>query len=159
MKQSKTFLGVLLIGFGLFFVLQQYAIPFLSRFDTWPTILIVLGAAFLAQGYLNKQHESILPGGILLGLGLHFHALDQSGGWIDHWGMYTLIVGFSFLLRAHKTNQGIMAGLILIIISLIGISSITLPRWFGWIDYLFSQIEQFWPFLLIGIGAFLLFKK
>lgn len=72
MKQSKTFIGVLLIGFGLFFVLQQYSIPILSRFDTWPTILIILGMAFLAQGYLNKQPESILPGGILTGLRLHF---------------------------------------------------------------------------------------
>ena len=74
MKQSKTFIGVLLIGFGLFFVLQQYSIPILSRFDTWPTILIILGMAFLAQGYLNKQPESILPGGILTGLGIHFQS-------------------------------------------------------------------------------------
>lgn len=66
MKQSKTFIGVLLIGFGLFFVLQQYSIPILSRFDTWPTILIILGMAFLAQGYLNKQPESILPEVFLL---------------------------------------------------------------------------------------------
>ena len=159
MKQSKTFIGVLLIGFGLFFVLQQYSIPILSRFDTWPTILIILGMAFLAQGYLNKQPESILPGGILTGLVIHFHALHHWHNWIDHWGMYTLIVGFSFLLRAHKTNQGVMIGLILVIISLIGISSITLPKWFGWVDYLFMQIEQFWPFLLIGLGAFFLFKK
>lgn len=80
---------------------------FFSRFDTWPTILIILGMAFLAQGYLNKQPESILPGGILTGLGIHFHALHHWHNWIDHWGMYTLIVGFSFFTpRTQNKSRG-----------------------------------------------------
>ena len=96
MKQSKTFIGVLLIGFGLFFVLQQYSIPILSRFDTWPTILIILGMAFLAQGYLNKQPESILPGGILTGLGIHFHALH-------HW--HNVYVDWWFFILTPRTQN------------------------------------------------------
>ncbi len=41
----------------------------------------------------------------LLGLGIHFHALTHSVQWIDHWGMYTLIIGFAFLLRSQKQTK------------------------------------------------------
>ncbi|MFD2637550.1 LiaI-LiaF-like domain-containing protein [Piscibacillus salipiscarius] len=159
MNQQKSFLGIILIGIGIYFLLQQYSIPFLSRFDTWPTILIILGIAFLFNGYTQKQHDSIFPGVVLLGLGIHFHALTHSVQWIDHWGMYTLIIGFAFLLRSQKTNQGMVIGLIFIIISFMAITSIAMPDWFSWFDFVFVQLEKFWPILLILIGSILLFKK
>ncbi|TFB24949.1 hypothetical protein E3U55_00730 [Filobacillus milosensis] len=159
MKQQKSFLGIILIGIGIYFILQQYSIPFLSRFDTWPTILIILGIAFLFNGYGNKQHDNIFPGVILFGLGIHFHALVHTSNWLDHWGMYTLIIGFAFLLRAQKTNQGLIIGLIFLIISFIAITTIAMPSWFHWFDYVFYHLERFWPAILIVIGGFLIFKK
>ncbi|MGM8214261.1 LiaI-LiaF-like domain-containing protein [Bacillaceae bacterium W0354] len=159
MKKQKSFLAILLIGIGVFFLLQQYSIPYLSQFGTWPTILIILGIAFLFNGYGNKNHDSLFPGVILLGLGIHFHALEHADKWIDHWGMYTLIVGFAFLIKAHKANQGIVPGIILIIISFIALTSIAMPSWFSWFDYVFNTLEQFWPFILIVVGCILLFKK
>ncbi|PKR79137.1 hypothetical protein CEY16_05130 [Halalkalibacillus sediminis] len=159
MKQQKTFVAILLIGLGLYFLLQQFSIPFLSQFDTWPSILIILGIAFLVNGYANKQHDSVFPGVILLGLGLHFHMLSHADRWIDHWGMYTLIVGLAFLVKAHKTNSGIFPGIILLIISFFAISSVAMPSWFKWFDVIFNTLEQFWPAILIIIGTVLLFKK
>ncbi|GEL77438.1 LiaI-LiaF-like domain-containing protein [Tenuibacillus multivorans] len=159
MKQQKSFLGIILIGIGIYFLLQQYSIPFLSRFDTWPTILIILGIAFLFNGYGNNQHDHIFPGVILLGLGIHFHALEHSTKWIDHWGMYTLVIGFAFLLKSQKTKQGLLVGIIFLIISFIAITTIAMPGWFYWFDYAFYHLERFWPALLIIIGAVLIFKK
>ncbi|GAA0456729.1 LiaI-LiaF-like domain-containing protein [Alkalibacillus silvisoli] len=159
MRQNKSFVAIILIGFGFYFLMQQYTIPVLSQFNTWPTILVILGVAFLFSAYGNRQYDNILPGIILFGLGIHFHAINHSANWIDHWGMYTLIIGVAFILRAQKTNQGTIIGIILIIISFVALSSFAMPSWFGWLDFLFNSIEQFWPLLLIIIGLTLLFKK
>lgn len=159
MKNNKKFVGVLLIGIGLYFILQQYNIPFLSQFGTWPTILIVIGIALLFNGYFNRSNDSLFPGVILLGLGFHFHALHHIDRWIDHWGMYTLIVGLAFLIKAQKGKQGILPGILLILISFVALTSIAMPGWFYWFDYLFSFIERFWPFILIITGSYLMIKK
>ncbi|WP_188206303.1 LiaI-LiaF-like domain-containing protein [Alkalibacillus aidingensis] len=159
MKQQKTFLAVFLIGIGFYFFIQQFHIPFISRFNTWPSILVIIGAAFLISGYANKQRDNIFPGAVLTGLGVHFHALEHTQNWIDHWGMYTLIIGLAFLIKAHKTNNGIIPGLILLVISFLAISSIAMPSWFNWFDMLFDTLEQFWPALLMLFGFILLFKK
>ncbi|WP_279401613.1 hypothetical protein [Piscibacillus salipiscarius] len=50
--------------------------PFLSRFDTWPTILIILGIAFLFNGYTQKQHDSIFPGVVFTRVRYSFSCTD-----------------------------------------------------------------------------------
>ncbi|MET3682561.1 hypothetical protein ABID56_000642 [Alkalibacillus flavidus] len=159
MKQSQSFLAITLIGFGIFFLIQQYDIPILSQFGSWPSILVILGIAFLFSAYGNRQHDNILPGFILFGLGIHFHMLHSTVNWIDHWGMYTLIIGIAFILRAQKTRQGTIIGIIFIIISFLALSAFAMPAWLGWLDLAFQIIEQFWPILLIIFGIVLLFKK
>ncbi|MDQ0351175.1 signal transduction histidine kinase [Alkalibacillus filiformis] len=159
MKQPKSFLAIILIGFGIYFLIQQYHIPFISQFNTWPSILVIIGTAFIFNAYGNRQYDNIVPGVILFGLGIHFHALYYSANWIDHWGMYTLIIGIAFILRAQKTSQGTVIGIVLIILSFIALTSFAMPSWFGWFDYMFNMIEQFWPILLIIFGFILLFKK
>nr|WP_208379584.1 DUF5668 domain-containing protein [Alkalibacillus almallahensis] len=158
-KQSQSFLAITLIGFGLYFLIQQYDIPILSQFGNWPSILVILGVAFLFSAYGNNQHDNILPGIILFGLGVHFHLLQHQVNWIDHWGMYTLIIGIAFILRAQKKRQGTIIGIIFIVISFLALSAFAMPTWLGWLDVVFNMIEQFWPILLIIIGFVMLFKK
>ncbi len=92
-------------GFGAYFYLQQAHIILFSEFFTWPTLLMIVGIAFLAQGYVGKDHEAILPGTILVGFGLHFHLVNRMPVWPDHMGVFVLILAW-LLLRYQKTGTG-----------------------------------------------------
>ena len=54
MKNQRIFPGIILIGFGAYFFLQQTGITIFQQFSTWPTLLIIVGIAFLGQGYSGK---------------------------------------------------------------------------------------------------------
>ncbi|WP_279401604.1 hypothetical protein [Piscibacillus salipiscarius] len=48
-----------------------------------------------------------------------------------------------FFITFSKTNQGMVIGLIFIIISFMAITSIAMPDWFSWFDFVFVQLEKF----------------
>ncbi len=149
----------ILIGIGVYFLLQELRLPIITDFYSWPTLLILLGLAFLFYAYSSKEYKQIFPGFILLGLGIHFHGLNHYSFWIDHWAMYPLIVGIAFLLRNTKIKGGLLPGLILVGISLFAIFANQKPGWFQWGNRIIYWIEQFWPALLIGLGIYLLVKR
>ncbi|KGP73867.1 LiaI-LiaF-like domain-containing protein [Pontibacillus yanchengensis] len=159
MKKQNTFPGIFLIGIGIYFLLQQFNIPIITHFYSWPTILIIIGVAMLLNSYISNDYEPILPGTILLGLGIHFHGLYTYSFWIDHWGMFPLIVGIAFLLRYQKSKQGLLPGLLLVAIALFSIFVSNKPGWFQWITIAANFVETFWPLLLILIGIYILFIK
>ncbi|SER75176.1 hypothetical protein SAMN04487944_109116 [Gracilibacillus ureilyticus] len=156
--KKNNLLAYLLIGIGLYFLLRELQIPILTDFYSWPTLLILLGAAFLIHAFSGNEEKSIFPGVILFGLGIHFHGLTHYTFWIDHWGMYTLIVSIAFLLRFVKTKQGIIPGLILLVLSIFAIFVDNQPGWFRWIHEFMAWVERFWPVVLIGLGIYLLWK-
>lgn len=159
MKKQNTFAGILMIGIGIYFLLKEFNIPILTDFYSWTTILMIIGVALLLNGYIANEKDSIFPGVLLLGLGIHFHGLSYYNFWIDHWGMYLLIISLSLLLSYQKTKRGLWIGILLLIISLFSIFSSKKPGWFHWLDLIFYFIENFWPVALIIIGIYLLYFK
>lgn len=157
--KKNGLVAYLLIGIGIFFLLRELRLPIFTDFYSWPTLLILVGAAFLIHAFSSKEFKNVFPGTLLLGLGIHFHALSHYDFWIDHWGMYTLIIAIAFLARALKTKKGFILGLILLVISIFAIFANNQPGWFSWIHQLMTWIERFWPVVLIGIGVYLLLKK
>src|SRR5690606_9339156 len=112
------------------------------------------------HSFSNKEYQNIFTGVLLLGLGIHFHGLENYDFWFDHWSAYALIVGFAFLIRFFKTKKGLLPASVLIGISLLMIFSVTLPDWFQWIYGVADFLETFWPVALIAVGFYLLrFKK
>ncbi|MDY0408593.1 hypothetical protein [Paracerasibacillus soli] len=95
----------------------------------------------------------------MIGLGVHFHGLEHYSFWIDHWAAYPLIVGIALFLRALKTKRGFFISIILIGISLLMIFTIQIPEWFQWIYTVLGFLEQYWPIVLILIGAYILIKR
>lgn len=81
MKNQKIFPGLILLGFGLYFYLEHSQIDILKEYLTLPTLLIIVGIAFLGQGYGGKDYEAILPGVILTGFGIHFHIVNRLSIW------------------------------------------------------------------------------
>ncbi|WP_078555390.1 LiaI-LiaF-like domain-containing protein [Bacillus alkalicellulosilyticus] len=156
MKRQGIFPGVLFIGVGLFFFIQQFNVPFLDQFLTWPSILVVIGVAFLFQAFVG-DNTYLFPGALLTGLGIHFHLLHHITTWPTHWAMYTLIVGLSFIFLYMKTKkEGLWPGIILLIVSVLGFISGGFVTWF---NSIFSVIESFWPILLIILGIYLVVRR
>lgn len=159
MAKKHSFIGYLLIGIGVFFLLKQLKIPIFTDFYSWPTLLIIIGAIFILHGYRSREYDNLFTGTIVLGLGINFHGLNHYSFWVEHWAIYPLIIGIAFIVRAFKTNSGMILGLFLTISSLIIISSIQLPSVFSWVYTLIDYIESYWPIVLIIGGIYFLFRK
>lgn len=159
MKKQHALLGFILIGIGVYFLLKKLHFPILTDFYSWPTLLILIGLAFLLHGYFSKDYTKLFPGTIVLGLGIHFHGLNHYLFWIDHWGVYLLILSTAYLVRFQKTKSGLFPGLILLFLALFSIFTSKIPNWFPWINKPINMVEEFWPVLLIIIGVFLLIRK
>ncbi|MCM3715077.1 DUF5668 domain-containing protein [Alkalihalobacillus oceani] len=157
MKQGRIFPGFLLIGIGCYFLLQQLSFPFAAQLLSWPSILIVIGIAFLAQGYWGRESSMVFPGSLLTGLGVHFHGLQFIASWPDHWGMYPFIISLAFFLSFQKTKRdGLIPAIILLIIAIISFTSLN-P--FAWLLHTFAFLGGIWPLILIALGIILLIKR
>lgn len=159
MKKKHAFAGFLLIGIGLYFLLRQLEIPIITDFYSWPTLVIIIGLAFLIHSYTSKEYQNLFSGTIILGLGIHFHGVNHYSFWIDGWGVYLLIVGIAFIVRFLKTKKGLVPGLVLVGLSLIMIFAVNLPPYLNWIYQVLDIAEQYWPVVLIVIGVYLLKRK
>lgn len=158
MRHRGVFPGIVLIGTGAYFLLKQLDFPFIEQAFTWPTLLLIIGLAFLAQGY-SGDSDSIFPGVILIGLGIHFHAKVLFAFWPDHWAVYPLIISVAFLLKYQKTKDGLVSGLILFIIGILGLFYADIITWMGWIGKGVKWLETFWPVALIMAGLYFLFIR
>ncbi|WP_066063733.1 LiaI-LiaF-like domain-containing protein [Neobacillus soli] len=160
MKNQHIFPGILLIGFGAYFFLQQLNITFFQQISTWPTLLIIVGIAFLGQGYSAKEHASILPGVIMTGLGLHLHLAGRIGFWpSNNIGMLILIISFGLFLRFQKTNSGLFQAFLFLILAVLLLFYDKIAGYFGILQNGMSFVWKFWPALLIVVGIYFLLKR
>lgn len=159
MKSRKIFSAIILIGFGLYFYLQRFDLTSMKDYFTWPTLLIIVGLAFLGEGYWGRDEESILPGVILVGFGLHFHLAGKIAIWPDNIGVFVLIIAIGFLLRSQKTGDGTFYGLLFLVLSILLLFSDKVMGWFGLVENNVSSLINFWPAVLVVIGVYLLFAK
>jgi hypothetical protein len=159
MKTQRILPGIILIGFGLYFFMQQSAIEIFPGFYRWPTLLCIVGIAFLTQAYAAKDHESILPGVILFGFGLHFHVVGKYENWPNDIGVFIFIIAVGFILRARKTNTGMVNGILLLVVSILTLFYDKVFSLLGDIEPSLSGVLKFWPFLLMAVGGYILFIK
>ncbi|MEH7379763.1 DUF5668 domain-containing protein [Bacillus sp. JJ1533] len=159
MKKNNLFSGIILVGIGCYLLLQQLGIPVFTNFYSWQTLMIIVGIAFLVQGYVEKQPSNILPGFILVGFGFHFHSINQLTFWPKQPGMLLFIVGLGMLFTYFKTKNGLFHSVVLLLISLLFLNYSRFISWLGFLEGGLSFILDYWPLLLVGIGFYLLFIK
>lgn len=159
MKQNSNFTAYILIGIGIYFLAEQQQITIFQNFYSWPTFLMIIGIAFLLHSYSTKDYYHLFTGTLLLGLGIHFHGLENYAFWFDHWASYPLIIGIAFLVRYLKTKTNGLIGIGLIGASLFMIFSLNLPEYLQWMYYITSFLESFWPVVLIVLGVYILKRK
>ena len=155
MKKKSLFSSIILIGFGLYFYLEHLPFTWLQELYHWPTLFMIIGLAFLAQGYLAKDHEAILPGTILFGFGLHFHVVQKYDIWPDHIGIFLLIIALGFLLRYQKTGAGLLQGFLFLVLSTLLLFYDNIIEWLGLLELNALSTFNLWPLLFILIGLYL----
>jgi hypothetical protein len=159
MKNQKIFSGIIFIGVGIFFFLQQTGMTLTPQFFTWPTLLMIAGIAFLAQGYIGQDFEAILPGTVLFGYGLHYHFLQSYAFFSNQAGSLVLFIGIGSLLRYFKTRSGLFQTILFLILAIFLLFYDKFTQDAGLLQNGVSIFWRFWPILLIGIGVFFLFKR
>lgn len=159
MRKQHLFTAYLLIGLGIYFLIKQLDFVFFRPFLGWPTVVAIIGIAFLLHSYTTREKQNIFIGIIILGIGVHFHGMQNYSFWYNHWSVYTLIIGIAYLIRFFYTKKGMIPAIVLLSISIIMIFSISLPEWFKGIYSIVDFIETFWPVILIIIGIYFIRKK
>lgn len=159
MAKKGMFSGVIFLGFGLYFLLQQYNIQILQGLYTWPTLIIIIGCGFLAQGYLGKDHEAILPGSVITGMGIHFHVVNKLDMWQDHAGVFLLLAAVGILLTYVKTGAGLMMGILFLAAASLLLFFDRLENWAVENGHDISLISNFWPLFFIAAGAYFIIAQ
>jgi len=159
LKKHSIFSGIILLGIGSYFLLQQLNISLFTGLFSWSTLVIIIGIALIVQAYSINDHSTIFPGVILIGFGIHFHPLNTLSLWPDHAGMLVLVIAVGLLLRSSKTKANFGEGVLVLAIALLLINYQSFNSWLGGISSGFSFIIRYWPVLLIGVGGYLLFIK
>lgn len=143
----------------MFFFWQQAKISLFAEFISWPSLLMIVGIAFLCQGYGGREYESIFPGVILTGFGLHFHLVNRLSIWPNSLGIFILIIALGFLLRYQKLGTNLFYGLLFLALACLLLFYDKAMSWLGMLETNIANIAQLWPFALILIGVYLLFFK
>src|SRR5699024_8097067 len=159
LKRQHTFIACVLIGIGFFYLLKQLNIDLLHDFYGWPTILMIIGIAFLINSSVNKDYSNIFTGTFLLGLGIHFHGLNHYSFWLDHWSVFVLLVGVSLIIRSIWTKYGFISGFIITVISLLILFNNQLADKYHWTTEVINVVQKFWPVIFIILGIYLLKRK
>lgn len=156
-QRRPYLLGILLIVLGGILLLDRADIVEYS----WPMILIIVGAAFLASDFLNKNHRSTFVGLLLLLLGLAFLGIEYDWfGWHlrDEWPVLLLAVGLAFLITSliHKERHRMQVpGAIITAIGLFFLA--VEARWIS--SRAVYDIYEWWPLLLLGVGVWLIVDR
>lgn len=157
MKKQNIFFGIILIGIGTFYFLNQLHIHMLDQLYTWPTILIFIGLALFVESKVASNPDSLFPATILTGLGIHFHAVHYIHHWPTGWPVYLFIVGLAFLVRYSKTKKsGLFTGLILVTLAILGLFNQFVETM---LHKTYHYLDELWPILLIVVGLYIIIKK
>lgn len=153
------FFGVLLVGFGIFFLLNELHMSIAAKVYTWPVLLILIGAALLTESALSQDHSNLLASYILITLGIHFYVSEQIPFWPTNISMVVFMVAISFLLSARKAKSGFFQGGTLLIIAILMMFSDRIKLFLPKVEDGVNYLTTFWPILLLLVGLYLLFFK
>ncbi|WAA10230.1 hypothetical protein [Fervidibacillus albus] len=158
MRGQRIFPAIVLIGFGLYSVLQDFITS--STIFNWPTLLIIIGVAFFTQAYVGKEYGFILPAVLFIGIGIHFHLVSLIDVQLDHFGVILLFTALGFFLLRQKTGSGTMYAWLFLFLALFQLFSTNLFHWFGSVEQKLIDFYALWPILMILFGFYLfLFKR
>jgi hypothetical protein len=163
-RRSGLVGGLVLILFGALLLAQQY----FKDLDLGAVFLIGLGLIFLVAYIFTRRYGFLIPGCILMGMGIPFALVQaQSGrsGWVvesmelNEGGLIVLGLGLSFitiwlidLLVARGRPGGWWALIPGSILTLVGLGLLTDNQ--QWLD----KINQWWPLIFVIVGIWIILE-
>jgi len=159
MRKNRIFLGIVLIGFGLFYCISKWNIASLQSFNNWTTPLFITSIALLVQSFKTKEHYYIFPGIVIFGFGFHFFAMNHFSFWPHHWSVLILFISIGMIFQSRKTRADLLPGIVLFIMGLFFLFNEQLSKMLGSLQTQFSSFQQYWPIIVALIGCYFLFSK
>lgn len=159
MKRISLLPGIILLGIGFFYFTQNLNIHLFEYQNSWQFLLILLGAAYLISGHFEKDNTAILPGTILVGIGLHFIFHVKVTSWPGHPAAFLFILALGMILTAIKTKFGYFQGILLLAIGLFLHFFQSIFQSLPINESRIQLIKTYWPIGVILIGGYLLFIK
>jgi hypothetical protein len=152
-RRSLT-VGVVLLLLGAFFLFSRT-----FNFSGPGVTLSLIGTIFLALSALRGMRGPLLPGGILLGLGVGFLLRTPLEWALPRWATIVLGLGAGFLLvalldriagRSGRRPSPLVPGVILVAIALFGALGQNTP-----ILEVVERVQDLWPWALVAAGVVL----
>jgi uncharacterized membrane protein len=159
MRKQSVFYGIMFVGLAVFLLLDQFESPLTTKLYSWSSVLLLVGIAMIVQAYKSQDFQQLLPGMILMTLGIHFHAVTLLAFWPKHLGMVLLMIAISALLSSRKNKSVFLQGLFLFALAMVMMFSDQLKTWTALLEQNANDVWKFWPLLLLIIGLYLLFFK
>jgi hypothetical protein len=167
MNRSGKVLGIVFVILGALFLLKNFNImnPFFQLFTLgnlfgkfWPSLFLLIPGLLFHYGYFSGRRKDpglLVPGGILLVLGVVFQFNMLFGGWDITWPAYIFSVAFGLfeLYTFGNREKGLLVPVgILTGLSVIFFFSFSLKELLS-----FSTRQYIVPVILIVIGLVVLF--
>lgn len=159
MRRLRIFTGIILLGIGLMFFLDQTNIIILKQYSNWSLLLLITGSALLGEAYFGRNPEVILPGVILFGVGLHNIIVNSVALWPNNTAVFLLIIAAAFLLRYQRTRDVLWPGLFFLAIAIILLFYEKIISFWPAFENSFNFVWKFWPFVFTILGCYVLFVK
>ncbi|MBM6617593.1 LiaI-LiaF-like domain-containing protein [Bacillus suaedaesalsae] len=155
MGKSNIVLGLTLILMGILFSLQSLGVidNFWSAF--WPMFLLIPGVIFHVAFFISgaKKHLAglLVPGGILLVIGLLFVFESMTSWQFSHftWPVYMYAVSFGlfelYIFGGRKRGLLIPVGILATVATIFLVNAL-----------LSFQLFNLWPLILIAVGIYVM---
>ncbi len=162
MSNSKASIvpGILIILLGSVLFVHEMDWFHFDWYNLYPLIFLLMGAALILISILDRNHNPMFWGTILLLLGVLF--LMRNYGYLNYfsfrevWPVFLIIIGLafvtSFLLRPNDLGMLIPAGFLII-----PGSALLLRKLHFWAAY--EYVANFWPLLIVLVGVVIVVKS
>lgn len=159
MKDQRYFVGITLIGFGIYYYLQFADAKTFEFLHSWPMLFVIVGTGFLMQAYKGRVHDFILPGVVVTGFGLHFLLANQISVWPNELGVLILAIALGLLLQSMKKGSSKLLGVIVLFLAIFFIFYEKFSFLESTFEKMSSLLTHFWPILLVLVGIWALYRK
>jgi Domain of unknown function (DUF5668) len=159
MKKHATFSGIILVGLGVYFLVNQLHSSFSHLFQDWPALLMIFGAALIGQAYSAREYQHLFPGILLFGFGLHILFVHWFKQWPNHIGVFFFIIAIAFFISSRKVKSGLGQSIFFLALAFIMLFSEQFQPLFYIVETGIASIWKFWPLGLILAGIYILLVK
>ena len=167
-NKTNRIIGIVFVIVGALFLLKNLDImkPFFDIFDLgyiisrfWPSLFLLFPSFLFHYGFFNGRRKDpglLVPGGILLVLGVTFQINMLFGMWDVTWPLNIFAVAFGLFELYYFGNRE--KGLLIPIFILGGLSFIVFSSFCQRVLLGYSASKVAIPLLLIAIGLYVVFS-